>query len=137
MRTLAVLTAAVLAVLAAGAAGVPLLGAWVVPVAAVLSVSTNGLSYTAVAEHAGPFWAGRAFGIHNTAQNACAAIGPPAVAVVIGAADSDRLRRRRGATCGGRAARPGPDGPAPDRRCPPPAAAGSCRRGSGRGWSGR
>ena len=86
MRTLAVLTAAVLAVLAAGAAGVPLLGAWVVPVAAVLSVSTNGLSYTAVAEHAGPFWAGRAFGIHNTAQNACAAITPPAVAVVIGAA---------------------------------------------------
>ena len=55
-------------------------------VAVVLAVSTNGLSFTAVAEHAGSSWAGRALGIQNTGQNAFAAATPPALAAVIGAA---------------------------------------------------
>ncbi len=44
------------------------------------------LAFTAVAELAGPAWAGRALGIQNTGQNALAALTPPIVAVLIGAA---------------------------------------------------
>jgi hypothetical protein len=52
---------------------------------AVVSVSTNGLAFTAVAEYAGPSWAGRALGIQNTGQNALAAATPPVLALAIGA----------------------------------------------------
>jgi MFS family permease len=55
-------------------------------VAAVASVSTNGLAFTAVAEHAGSSWAGRALGIQNTGQNAFAAATPPVLAALIGGA---------------------------------------------------
>ncbi|WP_433383789.1 MFS transporter [Actinoplanes sp. CA-142083] len=55
--------------------------------AAVLTVSPNGLAYTAVAEHAGPAWAGRALGIQNTAQNVVAIATAPVMATVIAAAD--------------------------------------------------
>ncbi|MBB1030109.1 MFS transporter [Dietzia sp. SLG310A2-38A2] len=37
-------------------------------IATVLSVADNGLAFTAVAEHAGPHWSGRALGVQNTAQ---------------------------------------------------------------------
>ncbi|MCT1514084.1 MFS transporter [Dietzia cercidiphylli] len=37
-------------------------------IATVLSVADNGLAFTAVAEHAGPQWSGRALGVQNTAQ---------------------------------------------------------------------
>jgi MFS family permease len=87
MRTLALATCAVLAVLAITAAGHsgPLgrLGVAALLVAAVLSVSTNGLSFTAVAEYAGPSWAGRALGIHNTGQNGVAAASAPIVGALI------------------------------------------------------
>ena len=53
--------------------------------AVIVAVSTNGLAFTAVAEHAGPSWAGRALGIQNTGQNAFAAATPPVLAAVIGA----------------------------------------------------
>ncbi len=53
--------------------------------AVIVSVSTNGLAFTAVAEHAGSAWAGRALGIQNTGQNAFAAATPPVLAAVIGA----------------------------------------------------
>jgi MFS family permease len=53
--------------------------------AAVITVSPNGLAFTAVAEHAGRAWAGRALGIQNTGQNAVAALTPPLIASVIGA----------------------------------------------------
>ena len=86
MRTLALATTAVLVVLALAAALAPVLTVPVLLAAAVLVVSTNGLAYTAVAEHAGPAWAGRALGIHNTGQNALAALTPPVMAVLIGAA---------------------------------------------------
>ncbi|WP_412544184.1 MFS transporter [Longispora sp. K20-0274] len=52
----------------------------------VVAVSTNGLSFTAVGEHAGPAWAGRALGIQTTGQNAVAAATPPVMALVIAAA---------------------------------------------------
>ncbi len=54
-------------------------------VTGVMTVSTNGLSFTAVAEYAGTGWAGRALGVHTTVQNAVAVCVPPLAAHVIGA----------------------------------------------------
>jgi predicted MFS family arabinose efflux permease len=48
-----------------------------------LSVSTNGLAFTAVAELAGLAWAGRALGVQNTGQNLAAAATSPVLAQVI------------------------------------------------------
>jgi len=86
MRILALATTIVLVALALAAAFAPVLAVPVLLAAAVLVVSTNGLAFTAVAEHAGPAWAGRALGIQNTGQNALAALTPPLMAVLIGAA---------------------------------------------------
>ncbi len=85
MRILALATAVILAALAGGAA---VHASWAVAMllaAVIVSVSTNGLAFTAVAEHAGPSWAGRALGVQNTGQNAFAAATPPVLAAVIGA----------------------------------------------------
>jgi MFS family permease len=86
MRILALATTAALLALALAAILAPALAVPILLAAAVLVVSTNGLAFTAVAEHAGPAWAGRALGIQNTGQNALAALTPPIVAVLIGAA---------------------------------------------------
>ncbi|KWW99143.1 Major facilitator superfamily MFS_1 [Carbonactinospora thermoautotrophica] len=53
-------------------------------VAAVITVSTNGLAFTAVAEYAGASWAGRALGVQNTVQNAVATAIPLALGGAIG-----------------------------------------------------
>lgn len=84
MRILAIGTAVILLALAAGAATSSPLAVAALLLAAVVSVSTNGLAFTAVAEFAGSSWAGRALGIQNTGQNAFAAATPPVLAVVIG-----------------------------------------------------
>jgi len=86
MRILALATTAALLALALTAVAAPVLAVPILLAAAVLVVSTNGLAFTAVAELAGPSWAGRALGIQNTGQNAVAALTPPLVAVLIGAA---------------------------------------------------
>ena len=86
MRILALGTTAALLALALAAIAAPALAVPILLAAAVLVVSTNGLAFTAVAELAGPAWAGRALGIQNTGQNAVAALTPPLVAVLIGAA---------------------------------------------------
>jgi sugar phosphate permease len=60
---------------------------WIVGVfagAAVVTVADNGLAFTAVAERAGPFWAGRALGTHNTVQNVVAVATPPMLAAIVG-----------------------------------------------------
>lgn len=84
MRWLAVVNAVTMAVLAAGA----LTGSWIaVPallIASVITVSPNGLAFTAVAELAGGSWAGRALGVHNTGQNLTAALTAPALGALIG-----------------------------------------------------
>ncbi|MBT2234234.1 MFS transporter [Nonomuraea sp. NEAU-A123] len=85
MRTVSVAIAVVVAILAAGAAGGSAIAVGAVVAASIVSVSPNGLAFTAVAEHAGRAWAGRALGIQNTAQNAVAAATPPIMAMVIGA----------------------------------------------------
>ncbi|MBV9514511.1 MAG: MFS transporter, partial [Mycobacteriaceae bacterium] len=46
-------------------------------IASVITVSDNGLAFTAIAEIAGPFWSGRALGTQNTAQLLTAGIAPP------------------------------------------------------------
>ncbi|WP_336650795.1 MULTISPECIES: MFS transporter [unclassified Leucobacter] len=62
----------------AGAAAVAYL------VASCVSVADNGLAFTAVAEIAGPAWAGRALGIQNTGQFLVAAAVGPVVGALIG-----------------------------------------------------
>jgi len=85
MRALAVAISAVLAALAAAAAATSAAAVPLLLAAAVLAVSTNGLAFTAVAEYAGPHWAGRALGIQNTGQNLLAATTPPVMAALIAA----------------------------------------------------
>jgi MFS family permease len=54
--------------------------------AAVVTVTSNGLAFTAVAERAGPRWAGRALGVQNTFQNIIATLAATPLALVISAA---------------------------------------------------
>ena len=58
----------------------------VMVVASVITVSDNGLAFTAIAEIAGPFWSGRALGTQNTSQLFATAVAPPAFGVLIAAA---------------------------------------------------
>jgi sugar phosphate permease len=83
MRILCLATGAVLLLLAAGMISGSMIAVFAVMLAAVLTVSTNGLAFTAVAERAGRAWAGRALGVQNTAQNIAAAATPPLIAAVI------------------------------------------------------
>jgi MFS family permease len=54
--------------------------------ASVITVSDNGLAFTAIAEIAGPFWSGRALGTQNTSQLLTAGIAPPLFGGLIAAA---------------------------------------------------
>ena len=83
MRSLSVAMAIVLGLLAAGMITGSAIVVPAVLLASVLTVSTNGLAFTAVAERAGQAWAGRALGVQNTAQNLAAAATPPVIAAVI------------------------------------------------------
>jgi MFS family permease len=58
----------------------------VMVVASVITVSDNGLAFTAIAEIAGPFWSGRALGTQNTSQLFTAGIAPPLFGGLIGIA---------------------------------------------------
>ncbi len=55
-------------------------------VASVITVSDNGLAFTAIAEIAGPFWSGRALGTQNTAQHLASAVAAPTFGALIGVA---------------------------------------------------
>lgn len=85
LRGVAIAVTAGLAALAvAEALGAP--GAVAVTLAVlatVLSVSDNGLAFTAVAEYAGPRWAGRALGVQNTSQFVTISLTTPLIAAVI------------------------------------------------------
>src|SRR5262245_16109122 len=54
-------------------------------VASVITVSDNGLAFTAIAEIAGPFWSGRALGAQNTSQLLASGVAPPLFGALIGA----------------------------------------------------
>lgn len=58
----------------------------VMVVASVITVSDNGLAFTAIAEIAGPFWSGRALGTQNTSQLLTAGVAPPVFGALIGVA---------------------------------------------------
>ncbi|MBV9379377.1 MAG: hypothetical protein JOY82_08785 [Streptosporangiaceae bacterium] len=83
MRQLAAVIATIMGLAAAGAWLRSPLGAGALLAAAALTVSTNGLAFTAVAELAGMPWAGRELGVQNTAQNVAAAATPPVTARAI------------------------------------------------------
>ncbi|MCV7193994.1 MFS transporter [Mycolicibacterium brumae] len=53
-------------------------------IASMVTVSDNGLAFTAIAEIAGPFWSGRALGVQNTNQLFAAGVVPPAFGALIG-----------------------------------------------------
>ncbi|MGE2730858.1 MFS transporter [Mycolicibacterium vaccae] len=55
-------------------------------IASVVTVSDNGLAFTAIAEFAGPFWSGRALGTQNTSQLLTQGIAPPLFGGLIGIA---------------------------------------------------
>jgi MFS family permease len=55
-------------------------------IASVITVSDNGLAFTAIAEIAGPFWSGRALGTQNTSQHLASAIVAPVFGGLIGIA---------------------------------------------------
>ena len=84
MRWLACLVVAVMAATAFGIWWRSPLAVGALLAAIALSVSTNGLAFTAVAEIAGMSWAGRALGVQNTGQNVAAAATPPVMAQLIG-----------------------------------------------------
>ncbi|MGE2724700.1 MFS transporter [Mycolicibacterium pulveris] len=54
-------------------------------IASVITVSDNGLAFTAIAEIAGPFWSGRALGTQNTSQHLASAAAAPVFGALIGA----------------------------------------------------
>jgi sugar phosphate permease len=84
MRQLAVASAAVMLLVALGDATWPWLAVLALVLAAVITVSDNGLGFTASAELAGISWAGRAMGAQNTAQNIAASLTPPMLGLIIG-----------------------------------------------------
>ncbi|MGB3482179.1 MAG: MFS transporter [Mycobacterium sp.] len=55
-------------------------------VASAITVSDNGLAFTAIAEIAGPFWSGRALGTQNTSQHLASALSAPLFGGLIGVA---------------------------------------------------
>lgn len=83
MRLLALVTAADLALLTAGAVWHSPLATVALLLASGLTVSTNGLHNTAVAEYAGGDWAGRALGVHGMGQHAAVVLVPPLAGAVI------------------------------------------------------
>ncbi|MEU9237025.1 MFS transporter [Streptomyces subrutilus] len=85
MRLLALVTTADLALLAAGAAWNSATGTAALLLASGLTVSTNGLHNTAVAEYAGPDWAGRALGVNGMGQHAAVVLVPPLAGALIAA----------------------------------------------------
>jgi sugar phosphate permease len=86
IRTIAIAAAAAMAVLAlTDQLGSPV-AIVVMIIASVVTVSDNGLAFTAIAEIAGPFWSGRALGTQNTAQLLTAGVAPPIFGGLIAAA---------------------------------------------------
>jgi sugar phosphate permease len=83
MRVIAVVALALMVLWAVG----DVLDSWIAVAALVaaliVSVTDNGLGFTATAELAGPFWAGRALGIQNTGQNIAAMAAAPLFSLLI------------------------------------------------------
>ncbi|PPK67964.1 MFS transporter [Actinokineospora auranticolor] len=87
MRWIALGAGVSLLVWGVGGAVSPWLAVVAIVAVSVFSVSDNGLGFTATAELAGPFWAGRALGVQNTGQNALAMAVAPLFAMLVTAVD--------------------------------------------------
>lgn len=83
MRVLAAATVVDLGLLVAGTARDSPAAPVALLLACGLTVSSNGLHNTAVAEYAGPDWAGRALGVHGMAQHAAVVLVPPLAGALI------------------------------------------------------
>ena len=81
MRIVAVATVATMATL--GVLEESRLAVAIMIAATAVTVASNGLAFTAVAELGGPFWSGRAMGVHNTGQYLVAALVPPLVGALV------------------------------------------------------
>jgi MFS family permease len=85
VRTIAVAAALSMGLLAiTDAFGSPLSVVLIV-VASLVTVTDNGLAFTAIAEIAGPFWSGRALGTQNTSQLFTCGVVPPVFGALIAA----------------------------------------------------
>jgi sugar phosphate permease len=86
MRPMRLIALAALATMILWAAG-DLLESWLavaaVIAALIVTVTDNGLGFTATAEMAGSFWAGRALGVQNTGQNIAAMVAAPLFSTLI------------------------------------------------------
>ena len=83
MRQIAVASALTMVAIAIGDARHAAFVVVAFALGAVVTVTDNGLGFTAVAEIAGSAWAGRALGAQNTAQNVAAMLTPPLLGVLI------------------------------------------------------
>ncbi|KBZ59564.1 MFS transporter [Mycobacterium colombiense] len=86
VRTIAIATTLALFLLALTDNLSSLLAVPLMVAVSVTAVLDNGLEATAITEFAGPFWSGRALGLHNTTQRIVAGAGPPLFGSVIAAA---------------------------------------------------
>jgi sugar phosphate permease len=85
LRWVAVVTGLLLLLLAGLDAANWSAAAIVFVLATTFTVADNGLAFTAVAEMAGPRWAGRALGLQNTGQFMVMSVTAPLVGLLIGA----------------------------------------------------
>jgi MFS family permease len=83
MRQIAVASALTMVAIAIGDAHHAAFVVVAFALGAVVTVTDNGLGFTAAAEIAGSAWAGRALGAQNTAQNVAAILTPPLLGVLI------------------------------------------------------
>lgn len=83
VRTIAAVSGTALLLLSLSPLALPAAGVVLILVCAVLSMSHNGLTFTAVAETAGMAWAGRAMAAQNTIQSLGSMTAPAMMALVI------------------------------------------------------
>lgn len=83
MRQIALVAVLTMVLWAVGDLWAPALAVAALVAALVVSVTDNGLGFTATAELAGPFWAGRALGVQNTGQNVAALAAAPLFGALI------------------------------------------------------
>jgi sugar phosphate permease len=83
MRLIAIAALTTMVLWAAGDVFEPWLAVAALVAALVVTVTDNGLGFTATAELAGPFWAGRALGVQNTGQNIAALVAAPLFSTLI------------------------------------------------------
>lgn len=83
MRLIAIAALTTMLLWSLGAATEPWLAVTALVAALVVTVTDNGLGFTATAEIAGPFWAGRALGVQNTGQNLAAMAAAPLFGALI------------------------------------------------------